>query len=112
MSEQTFELLVQITTVMSGIGQRATQDRDFRIGGVTGSSVILRMTPAENSIPFSYFILEDTTPENQEVFQLFVTPNPGTPAFGCDINRGCHQRIEIVIIDDDGEFLFLPCEEV
>ena len=110
-SEQTFELRIQITTVLSGVGRRATPGQDFVIRD--GSNIVTQlMNPNENSINFAYRIREDSTPENQEVFQLFVTPNPGTPAFGCDINRGCHQRIEIVIIDDDGEFLFLPCEEV
>ena len=102
-SEQTFELQIQITTVLSEVGQRATQGEDFEIGGVTGSTVVLRMTPEENSISFTYRIREDPIPENQEVFQLFVTPNPGSPAFSCDINNGCYQRVEVVIIDNDGE---------
>ena len=102
-SEQTFELQIQFTTVLSEVGKRATQGEDFEIGGVTGSIVMLRMRPEENSISFTYLIREDPTPENQEVFQLFVTPNPGSPAFSCDTYNGCYQRVEIVIIDNDGE---------
>ena len=103
-SEQTFELQIQITTVLSlGVGQRATQGEDFEIVGVNGSVVVLRMTPKENSILLPYLIQEDPTPESQEVFQLFVTPNPGSPAFSCDTYNGCYQILEIVIIDDDGE---------
>ena len=111
MSEQTFELQIQITTVLSpGVGQRATQGEDFEIGGVTGSIVVLRMTPEENSILFPYRIQEDSTPESQEVFQLFVTPNPGSLAFSCDTYNGCYQQLEVVIIDNDGEFYFFLME--
>ena len=104
-SEQTFVLRIQITTVLSGVGRRATPGQDFVIGAGMDivTQVTQRMAPGENSINFGYGIREDFTPENQEVFQLFVTPEPGSPAFGCDINSGCHQRVEIVIIDNDGE---------
>ena len=110
MSEQTFELRIQITTILSGVGQRATRGEDFEIGGVIGSIVVLQMRPEENSISFTYLIQDDPTPENQEVFQLFVTPNPGSPAFSCDIYNGCYLRVEVVIIDDDGEFYFFLME--
>lgn len=103
MSEQTFELQILITTAFSGVGRRATPGQDFVIDGDTGSIVILQMTPQENSIPFTYRILEDLIPENNEVFQLFVIPNPGSPAFSCDLNSECYQRVEMVIVDNDGE---------
>ena len=61
------------------------------------------MTPEQNSIPFSYRILDDNIPENQQVFQLNVTPVPSSPPFGCDRTDGCFQRLEIVIQDNDGE---------
>ena len=94
-SEQTF--IVQVET-LSGIGQSATPGEDFQVNG----SVVV-MTPEQNSIPFSYQILDDNTPENQEVFQLNVTSVPSSPPFGCDRTDGCFQQLEIVIQDNDGE---------
>ena len=103
-SEQTFDLRIQITTVLSGVGRSTTQGEDFEIFGAPGTNIVVqRMSPDENNVIFSYRIHEDSTPENQEVFQLFVTPNPGSPAFSCDVNNGCYQRLEVVIIDNDGE---------
>ena len=61
------------------------------------------MTPEQNSIQFSYRIVDDNTPENEEVFQLNVTSGPGSPPFGCDKTDGCFQQLEIVIQDTDGE---------
>ena len=104
-SEQTFELRIEIGTFLSRYGLRATQGEDFQIGGVTQQNqtfLIMQMTPEQNSISLIYQILGDIIPENQEVFQLYVTPNPNSPAFYCSYN-GCYPRIEIVIIDDDGE---------
>ena len=95
-SEQTFIILVE--NLFSGIGQRATRGEDFQVNG----SVVV-MTPEQNSIPFSYQIVDDNTPENQEVFQLNVTSAPGSPPFGCDRTDGCFQQLEIVIQDNDGE---------
>ena len=95
-SEQTF--IVQVETLFSGIGQIATRGEDFQVNG----SVVV-MKPEQNSIPFSYRILDDNTPENQEVFQLNVTSVPGSPSFGCDGTDRCFQQLKIVIQDNDGE---------
>ena len=100
-SEQTFDVQIQIVTPTSHIGQRAIQGEDFTIGAVNGI-VIQRLTPREQVIHFAYQIIGDNTPENQEVFQLSVTPVINTPSFGCNITSGCYQQIEIVIEDDDG----------
>ena len=95
-SEETF--IIQVETLLSGAGQRATPGEDFQVNG----SVVV-MTPEQNSIPFSYRILDDNTPEKQEVFQLNVTSVPSSPPFGCDRTDGCFQQLEIVIQDNDGE---------
>ena len=79
----------------------ATQGRDFEIGG--SSFVYQRMSPSETSFYFNYRIYGDLTPENQEVFQLSITPAINSPPFGCSVTNGCYQQMEIVIIDDDGE---------
>ena len=100
-SEQTFEVQIRIVSPTSHIGQRAIQGEDFDIGAVNGM-VIQRLTPREQVIHFAYRIIEDNTPENQEVFQLSVTPVINTPSFGCNITNGCYQQIEIVIEDNDG----------
>ena len=95
-SEQTFIVLVE--TLFSGIGQSATPGEDFQVN----NSVVV-MTPEQNNIQFSYRIVDDNTPENEEVFQLNVTSGPGSPPFGCDKTDGCFQQLEIVIQDTDGE---------
>lgn len=101
-SEQTFDVQIQIVTPTSHIGQRAIQGEDFTIGGAVNGMVIQRLTPGEQVIHVGYRIIGDNTPENQEVFQLSVTPVNNTPSFGCNITSGCYQQIEIVIEDNDG----------
>ena len=59
--------------------------------------------PSELNVTFSYRIFGDSTPENQEVFQLSVTPAIGSPTFTCTEANGCFQQLEIVIMDDDGK---------
>ena len=79
----------------------ATRGRDFEIGY---RSIVHRiLLPYYNYTYFTYVLYGDHTPENQEVFQLSITPANGSPAFGCSVTNGCYQQIEIVIIDDDGE---------
>lgn len=79
----------------------ATQGRDFNIGY---SSLVYRILfPGRTYIYFAYLIYGDLTPENQEVFQLSITPANGSPAFGCSVTNGCYQQMEVVIIDDDGK---------
>ena len=98
-SEQTFFLRIQTTTHLSGAGQRATLGEDFQTAEPYLSR---RMDPKENSILLSYLIYDDLTPENQEVFQLYITPDISSPPFGCSVTSGCYQQIEVVIIDNDG----------
>ena len=62
-----------------------------------------RLTPSHPNEIFTYLILGDNTPENQEVFQLSITPAIGSPTFTCTEANGCFQQLEIVIQDDDGE---------
>lgn len=100
-SEQTFGLLIESTTLLSGVGQRATRYEDFDIGH--SRFVHIGVYPDQIYGYFSYLIHEDSTPENQEAFQLSVTPANYSPAFGCSITNGCYRQIEVVIIDDDGE---------
>ena len=100
-SEQTFQLLIGSSSLLSGVGQRATRGEDFEIG--YGSFVHRELSPSTSSIYFACLIFGDSTPEDQEVFQLSITPANGSPAFGCSVTNGCYQQIEIVIIDDDGE---------
>ena len=103
-SEQAFTLQVEITTFNSPFGQRATPGEDFQTLGLPGmSTVLLRLQPNENNTPFSYQIIGDNTPENQEVFQLSVTPEIGSPTFTCTQANGCFQQLEIVIVNDDGK---------
>ena len=102
-SEQTFEVQIEIGTLTSPFGQSATQDEDF-VAGASGVSVVFQqLTPNESNISYSYRIIEDITPENQEVFQLSITPAIGSPAFTCTQANGCFQQLEVVIVDDDGE---------
>ena len=100
-SEQTFGLLIESTTLLSGVGQRATQNEDFDIG--SRRFVYIGVYPEQIYGYFAYLIYGDSTPENQEVFQLSVTPANYSPAFGCSITNGCYRQTEVVIIDDDGE---------
>ena len=98
-SEQIFLIRIEVSTLLSGAGQSATPGEDFETGGLVWYR---RMTPPENSIFLNYFILDDLTPENQEVFQLSITPAISSPDFGCSVTNGCYQQIDVVIIDDDG----------
>ena len=102
-SEQTFEVQIEIGTLNSPFGQSATQGQDFRTGAGNVSVVVRQLAPEQNNIGFSYQIIADNTPENQEVFQLSVTPAIGSPAFTCTQANGCFQQLEVVIVDDDGE---------
>ena len=99
-SELTFTPQVELSTRKSSFGQSATQGEDFLPIG--GPMVLLILLPQPN-ILFPYQILEDNTPENQEVFQLSITPAIGSPTFTCTEANGCFQQLEIVIADDDGK---------
>ena len=104
-SEQTFFVQVEINTLNSPFGQSATRVEDFVIGASPGMSTVpLRLEPSEPSETFSYQINDDNIPENQEVFQLSITPAIDSPTFTCTQATGCFQQLEIVIVDDDGEF--------
>ena len=101
-SEQTFLLQVEISTLNSAFGQSATRGEDFQTGVPGMSTVLLRMLPSQPNRFFSYQIIGDNTPENQEVFQLSITPATGSPTFTCTESNGCFRQLEIVITDDDG----------
>ena len=103
-SEQTFLVQVETTTLNSPFGQSATRGKDFRTGAPGYSTALRRLFPNESYITFAYQIIADNTPENQEVFQLSVTPAIDSPTFTCTQANGCFQQLEIVIVDDDGEF--------
>ena len=66
-------------------------------------TVLIDLQPDEPNALFSYQILGDDIPENQEVFQLSITPEIGSPTFTCTQANGCFQQLEVVIVDDDGE---------
>ena len=65
--------------------------------------LFIRIDPSEPNNLFSYQILGDNTPENQEVFQLSITPAISSPTFTCTEANGCFQQLEIVIVNDDGK---------
>ena len=65
--------------------------------------MLVRLDPSEPNRLFSYQLYDDLTPENQEVFQLSITPAIGSPTFTCTEANGCFQQLEIVIVDDDGK---------
>ena len=98
-SEQTFIAQIEISTFNSPFGQSATQGEDFQITG----AAVLELDPTQPSRQFAYQIIGDEVPENQEVFQLSITPNISSLTFTCTEVNGCFQQLEIVIVDDDGE---------
>ena len=100
-SEQTFIVQVELSTLNSPFGQSATRGEDFQISGAT--VLFLQLDPSQPNIFFAYQIIGDNTPENQEVFQLSVTPEISSPTFTCTEANGCFQQLEIVIVNDDGE---------
>ena len=102
-SEQTFIAQVEISTLNSPFGQSATQGEDFQIGLPGNLTVFRRLLPFEPNVAFSYIIIGDNTPENQELFQLFITPAIDSPIFTCTQANGCFQQLEIVIVNDDGK---------
>ena len=102
-SEQTFIVQVELSTLISPFGGSATRGEDFNITTSEHSTVLIRLEPSEANTLFDYFIYEDNTPENQEVFQLSITPAIGSPTFTCTEANGCFQQLEIVIVDDDGK---------
>ena len=112
-SEQTFELQFEISTIITSSGlQRATQDEDFAIPGST--VVYNTLSPSESNLQFGYIIFYDDRPENTEVFQVSVTPDPrdaSNPSFDCNKDNGCYWQIEIRIEDDDGELSFYLGQE-
>ena len=103
-SEQTFLAQVETTTLNSPFGQSATRGEDFQTGLSGFSTGLQTFQPNETNIVFFYQIIADNTPENQEVFQLSVTPAIDSPIFTCTEANGCFQQLEIVIVNDDGEF--------
>ena len=102
-SEQTFIPQVEISTLNSPFGQSATRGEDFLVGLPGHLTVLRRLLPFESNVAFSYRIIGDNIPENQEVFQLSITPAIGSPTFTCTQANGCFQQLEIVIVNDDGE---------
>ena len=105
-SEQTFQLQIEISTIITGSGlQRATQNEDFAVGSDT-TLMYNTLFPSESNLPFGYIIFQDNRPENTEVFQVSVTPDPrnaSNPSFDCNSDNGCYWRFEVRIEDDDGE---------
>ena len=101
-SEQTFIAQIEISTLISPFGQRATQGEDFVTGPFDISIVLMSLGPSQPNELVPYQIIGDNTPENQEVFQMSVTPAIGSPTFTCTEINGCFQQLEIVIQDDDG----------
>ena len=115
MSEQTFQLQIEISTIITGSGlQRATQDEDFIISSPGVAVVYYTLFPRDSYLLFSYLIFHDNRPENTEVFQVSVTPDPryaSNPSFDCNSENGCYRRLEVRIEDDDGELsLYLSHE--
>jgi len=106
-SEQTFTAQVEISTLNSPFGQSATRDDDFETGLRGQSTVAVRLAPSQPNRIFSYQIIQDNTPENQEVFQLSITPEIDSPTFTCTQTNGCFQQLEIVIVNDDGELIII-----
>ena len=104
-SEQTFLVQVEISTLNSPFGQSATRGEDFRTGDSGNATVDVRLSPSEPNREFLYLIIGDNTPENQEVFQLSITPEIDSPTFTCTQANGCFQQLEIVIVNDDGELI-------
>ena len=102
-SEQTFTAQVEISTLNSPFGQSATQGEDFQISSFGATVLFLQLDPPQPNSLFSYLIIGDNTPENQEVFQLSITPAIDSPTFTCSQANGCFQQLEVVIVDDDGE---------
>ena len=106
-SEQTFQLQIEISTIISGSGlQRATQGEDFAIGSPNTTLMYSTLAPSESNLSFGYQIFQDNRPENTEVFQVSVTPDPrnaSSPSFDCDSANGCYRRLEVRIVNDDGE---------
>ena len=100
-SEQTFTARVELSTLNSPFGQSATRGEDFQIYGAT--ILFLQLDPSQPNRLFSYRIIGDNMPENQEVFQLSITPAIDSPTFTCTKANGCFQQLEIVIVNDDGE---------
>ena len=101
-SEQTFIARIELSTLNSPFGQSATRGADFQI---TGTAVfMLRIDPSQPSRQLAYQIRGDEVPENQEVFQMSIIPNISSPTFTCTEANGCFQQLEVVIVDDDGEF--------
>ena len=100
-SEQTFTAQVELSTLNSPFGQSATQGEDFQITGV--AVFMLRIDQSQPTRQLAYQLIEDNTPENQEVFQLSITPAIDSPTFTCTEANGCFQQLEVVIVDDDGE---------
>ena len=114
-SEQMFELQIEISTIISGSGlQRATQDEDFAIASPGATLVYNTLFPSESNLQFGYQIFQDDIPENTEVFQVSVTADPryaSNPSFDCNRDNGCYRRLEVRIEDDDGELsLYLSHE--
>ena len=114
-SEQTFQLQIEISTVISGSGlQRATQDEDFAISLPNTTLMYNQLFPSDSNLQFGYQIFQDNRPENTEVFQVSVTPDPrnaSNPSFDCNSDNGCYRQIEIRIEDDDGELSFYLGQE-
>ena len=128
-SEQTFDVRIQISTPsIRGLGEPATPERtspqdppnplaDFRLGNTLLLSV--RLTPDDNQTVFAYTIFQDNIPENTEIFQLSVDPDPDTPNnpdFDCDDDpmyrfngRDCFPDLQILILDDDSKPLISWC---
>ena len=108
LSEQTFYARIEVSTPrIFGVGRTATPGVDFVIvEGLPTSQVFLELAPEDNSIDFGYRIVGDMIPENVEIFQLSISPDPNRPndpSFDCDTVNRCYSDLQIVIVDNDSE---------
>lgn len=100
-SEQTFQVIVQVTNAASL--RPATLDEDYRLSDALNvTSVTFTFPPDQQTIPFSFTLLADDLPEGLEAIGLrsMSGDNP-FPDFGTPVSL--FQTTTILIADDDSK---------
>ena len=95
-SNETFEVIV---SVIAGSSSNAATDGTDYFSGRNVSSFSFR--PDQQRINYQFELIDDDTPEGEEVFQLELSLGSGTPGVSVG-GGGVYSRATVVIIDDDG----------
>ena len=90
--------MVIVSVIAGNSSNAATDGTDYFSGGNVSSFSFRR---DQQRINYQFELLDDDTPEGEEVFQIELSLGSGTPGVSVG-GGGVYSRATVVIIDDDG----------